>query len=77
MAAVSTFGAARFTAEIVWPLAVIALGIFTSSTKPLLLATVTVSGSASELAVAAPAEPGTWVSYPREQRATPEEGCAQ
>jgi len=39
MAAVSAFGAAGFTAEIVWPLALIALGIFTSSTKPQLLAT--------------------------------------
>jgi hypothetical protein len=39
MAAVSAFGAARFTAEIVWPLAVRALEIFTSSAKPLLLAT--------------------------------------
>ena len=53
------------TAEIVWPLAVIALGIFT------------VSGSTSELAVATPAEPGTWVSDPQEQPSTPEEGCAQ
>jgi hypothetical protein len=33
VAAVSAFVAARFTAEIVWPLAVIALGIFTSSTR--------------------------------------------
>src|SRR6516162_6725894 len=73
--AVSTFGADRFTAEIVWPLAVIAFGIFTSRAKPSFSPLVTVSGNAPELAVAVPAEPVT-CSNP-EQPATPEEGCVQ
>ena len=57
--AASTFGAARFTAEIEWPLAVIAFGIFTFRAKPSFSPLVTVSGNAPELAVAVPAEPAT------------------
>jgi hypothetical protein len=61
----------------VWPLAVIAFGIFTFRAKPSFSPVATVSGNAPELAVAAPAEPVTWVSDPEEQPATPEEGCVQ
>src|SRR5260370_17853696 len=55
--AVRTFGAARFTAEIVWPLAVITLEIFRFSAKPTFSPVVTVSGKAPVLAVAVAAEP--------------------
>jgi hypothetical protein len=72
---VSTFGAARFTAEIVWPLTVMAFEIFTSRVKPSFSPLVTVSGNAAELAVAVPAEPVTCINP--EQPATPEDGCAQ
>src|SRR5258705_8793992 len=73
--AASTFGAARFTAEIEWPLAVIALGIFTSGAKPSFSPLVTVRGNARELGVAVPGEPAT-CSNP-EQPATAAEGCVQ
>ena len=75
--AVRTFAAARLTAEMVWPLAVIAFAIFTFRAKPSFSPLVTVSGNAPELAVAVPAEPVTWPCNPEEQPATPEEGCVQ
>src|ERR1700756_1450328 len=73
--AASTFGAARFIAEIEWPLAVIAFGIFTSRAKPSFSPLVTVSGNAPELAVAVPAEAAT-CSNPG-QPATADEGWWQ
>jgi len=75
--AVRTLVAARFTAEMVWPLAVIAFAIFTSRAKPTFSPLVTVSGNAPELVVAPPAEPVTWPNDPEEQPGTPEEGCVQ
>src|SRR5260370_21657152 len=69
--AVRTFGAARFTAEIVWPLAVIALEIFRFSAKPTFSPVVTVSGKAPVLAVGAAAQPG---ATPAEQPVAAEAG---
>src|SRR5258708_33946487 len=75
--AVRTFAAARFTAEMVCPLAVIAFAIFTLRAKASFSPLVTVRGNAPELALAAPAETVTGPSDPDEQPATPEEGCVR
>ena len=74
---VRTFAAARFTAEMVCPLAVIAFAIFTLRAKASFSPLVTVRGNAPELALAAPAETVTWPSGPDEQPATAAEGCVQ
>src|SRR5215470_9012823 len=75
--AVSTFGAAKFTAEIVWPATVMAFAMFTSTASPIFSPLVMVTGNVPDLTMAAPAEPVTCVSDPEEQPATPEDGCVQ
>src|SRR5258708_32047060 len=72
--AVRTFAAARFTAEMVCPLAVIAFAIFTLRAKPSFSPVVTVRGNAPELAVGAPAPPRPRPTDSEGAPASPPEG---